>query len=130
MPDTLFKARTRAMYHNHLRRKRKGSGDLGYTMEQLRAVVKEALDEHHLCPYCHGPLTTKTFSIDHADPVSRGGTHTLDNLVVCCADCNNAKGDMTDREFTDLMAVMFDWPAAVRKGTLARLRAGNKMFRS
>jgi 5-methylcytosine-specific restriction endonuclease McrA len=31
-------------------------------------------------------------SIDHVTPLSRGGSHTKDNVVASCKSCNYAKG--------------------------------------
>lgn len=45
----------------------------------------------HRCGYCGRPATT----VDHIHPRSRGGEDTWENLVACCLDCNNAKGDRT-----------------------------------
>lgn len=41
------------------------------------------------CGYCG----TKATTIDHVLPRSRGGTHTWDNCVACCASCNHRKAD-------------------------------------
>ena len=41
------------------------------------------------CVYCSGPAE----SIDHVVPRSRGGTHTWDNVVSSCRQCNVKKGD-------------------------------------
>lgn len=47
------------------------------------------------CPYCGDPVK----EIDHKQPLSKGGEHTLENLQMTCLDCNRSKGDMTDEEF-------------------------------
>ncbi len=41
------------------------------------------------CAYCAGKAET----IDHVVPRSRGGTHTWENCVACCARCNHKKAD-------------------------------------
>jgi len=41
------------------------------------------------CAYCGAPAET----IDHVVPRSRGGTHTWENCVACCARCNHHKAD-------------------------------------
>jgi len=41
------------------------------------------------CAYCGGRAET----IDHVVPRSRGGTHTWENCVACCARCNHKKAD-------------------------------------
>jgi 5-methylcytosine-specific restriction endonuclease McrA len=42
------------------------------------------------CQYCG---SSDSLTVDHILPQSRGGGWTWDNLVTCCAKCNNAKGD-------------------------------------
>lgn len=41
------------------------------------------------CAYCGGKAET----IDHVLPRSRGGQHSWENCVACCADCNHRKAD-------------------------------------
>ena len=51
------------------------------------------LRDNHTCQYCGrvgGNLT-----IDHIIPRSRGGRESWENMAVCCARCNNRKGDRT-----------------------------------
>lgn len=38
-------------------------------------------------------------TIDHLQPLSRGGTTSPDNEVPCCAPCNKAKGSLTVAEY-------------------------------
>lgn len=49
------------------------------------------------CRYCR--TTEGPFHLDHVTPWSRGGEHTLENLVVSCASCNLAKGARTLEEW-------------------------------
>jgi 5-methylcytosine-specific restriction endonuclease McrA len=49
------------------------------------------LRDNHTCQYCGKKSGNMT--IDHIIPKSRGGKETWDNMVVCCARCNNRKGD-------------------------------------
>ena len=61
----------------------------------LRRAVFER--DGRLCRYCG--TATGPFDIDHATPLSRGGTNDLANLVVACSACNGAKGAKTPDEF-------------------------------
>lgn len=45
----------------------------------------------HICAYCSRTATT----VDHVQPRSRGGQDSWENMVACCLDCNNTKGDRT-----------------------------------
>jgi 5-methylcytosine-specific restriction endonuclease McrA len=47
-----------------------------------------------LCPYCCEQMTRDTATIDHIEPISRGGAHTADNLAAVCASCNQSKHAM------------------------------------
>jgi hypothetical protein len=55
------------------------------------------------CWYCGVLLDSsnrkRVPTIDHKIPECRGGDHELDNLVRACAECNLAKGEMTDEEY-------------------------------
>ncbi len=51
------------------------------------------------CVYCLEPFDVRELSIDHKQPVSRGGTDEESNLVAACRRCNRAKGTMTYDEF-------------------------------
>lgn len=64
--------------------------------------------EDHFCPYCHillkkwdgkkkrhGNYTT----VDHINPICRGGTDTDDNLILCCSSCNGHKGHLNWDEY-------------------------------
>lgn len=43
------------------------------------------------CHYCSRCLTIDELQLDHKIPLSKGGDNSFENLVVCCATCNNAK---------------------------------------
>lgn len=60
------------------------------------------------CTYCekqlswnnHGyPEGRGAWEVDHSIPLSRGGTHHLNNLVPACRPCNQVKSNMTASEF-------------------------------
>lgn len=43
------------------------------------------------CYWCNCKLDKKDYHIDHYIPLSKGGKHTLSNLVVSCPNCNHTK---------------------------------------
>lgn len=57
------------------------------------------------CPYCTTTLKKGNRSLDHIEPLSKGGCHSLSNVIVCCRDCNTRK---RDREFADWLATLDD----------------------
>lgn len=52
------------------------------------------------CAYCGEPATV----LDHAQPVSRRGTTTRENLAPSCESCNLEKGSMTAEEYRHFRA--------------------------
>lgn len=45
------------------------------------------------CQYCGTKLTSKTATLDHVLPSSKGGKTSWDNTVIACGPCNSSKGD-------------------------------------
>lgn len=58
------------------------------TQRELVAARAHGCCEYCLCPERFSPTP---FSVEHAVPVSRGGTHHLTNLALSCQGCNNFK---------------------------------------
>jgi 5-methylcytosine-specific restriction endonuclease McrA len=51
---------------------------------------------HHSCAYCGASNVSMTK--DHVVPVTKGGTHTKDNIVPACRSCNSSKGNRPNRK--------------------------------
>jgi len=63
------------------------------------------------CIYCGKPLAQHEMTYDHLFPKSRGGKSTLENYVLSCPDCNNAKSnkpvDVFIRSWSDKRQIRF-----------------------
>lgn len=44
-----------------------------------------------VCPYCDKPMRSPQKSLDHVVALSKGGMHSITNVVVCCKTCNTRK---------------------------------------
>ncbi len=66
--------------------------------------AKEFLEENDEsnCIYCECELTGENATADHIVPISEGGNNCQVNLVVCCQDCNNERGNM---DFSTFMTI-------------------------
>jgi len=51
-----------------------------------------------ICHYCEKSFAKEDLSMDHKTPISRGGSTSKGNLVVCCKPCNNEKKYFTPAE--------------------------------
>lgn len=70
---------------NQNRRKHINNSDV--TTSQLLELNKNA----KVCYWCNKSLKGKKIHIDHYIPLSKGGKHTISNLVVSCSSCNLSK---------------------------------------
>jgi 5-methylcytosine-specific restriction endonuclease McrA len=70
---------------SHKRRTKTKQGDV--TTKQLLELQLNA----KACYWCNCSLGRNMVHIDHYVPLSKGGEHTISNLVVACRKCNLAK---------------------------------------
>jgi 5-methylcytosine-specific restriction endonuclease McrA len=103
----------------------KSRGDAAtFEIEDLKDWI---VDVDKRCYYCTIELDQKNFGVDHAQPLSRAGQNTIENLRACCQKCNLIKGALTESEYKELRQLCEKWDD---KGVslFARLKRGNKFF--
>ncbi len=68
--------------------------------QQSRALSRKniLLRDRNTCQFCGRAFSTSDLTLDHVMPRSRGGRSSWENLVACCYQCNNRKGDRTPEE--------------------------------
>ena len=47
----------------------------------------------YTCQYCNTPYSKQNLTIDHVQPISKGGRTSWDNIVSACNPCNSRKGN-------------------------------------
>lgn len=121
-PQILLEKRLKAIYAGHKTRANSFGKVLDYNLDDLRKMVKFL----GLCPYCRLQMVIENFTFDHMVAVSQGGKFTLDNLLVCCTPCNEAKLAYDSHTWAALLDV-FDRMGNVymKLDFIKRLRAGN-----
>ncbi|MFO1511429.1 MAG: HNH endonuclease signature motif containing protein [Verrucomicrobiota bacterium] len=60
-----------------------------YNIKENRLKVFER--DKYLCHYCKKQLTRFSATLDHIQPVSKGGDHSFDNLVTACLQHNSER---------------------------------------
>ncbi len=100
--------------------------ELPFDLEDLRRHLGKRIGLNAKpCTYCGTAIDILSLSLDHQDPVSRGGSAgLLSNLVECCADCNRLKGPLTRDEFEQLLEFLRTLPPAAQTDLRRRLKAG------
>jgi 5-methylcytosine-specific restriction endonuclease McrA len=68
--------------------------------QQSRALSRKniLLRDRNTCQFCGGSFSAAELTLDHVVPRSRGSHSSWENLVACCYQCNNRKGDRTPEE--------------------------------
>jgi HNH endonuclease len=66
--------------------------------------AENALKEAHrihggMCLYCNKPIAAANLTIDHVEPVSKGGGGSIQNLVIAHKACNQEKGSSAIEAF-------------------------------
>jgi 5-methylcytosine-specific restriction endonuclease McrA len=79
------------------------SAVLENSKEELQKIVEWELSKRELlfnkCVYCQQEFPAKIMHVDHFFPISKGGKHSVENLVISCPSCNCSKGAKDPFEF-------------------------------
>lgn len=117
---------TRSRYDGmRLRLKKKGLPSLDFDLDAFRADVLGVLgseDGSIKCRYCKGIFSLEGISVDHAQPLSRGGSAGLNNLDYPCKRCNDIKGGMNNVEFLKFIEFLEKEIPLARQDVLSRLQ--------
>lgn len=79
--------------HKHVRRARINSCEVKATPKIIEEARKNAGDR---CCYCG---RKSKLTLDHFDPLAKGGAHCISNVVFACSSCNSKKRDLDPFEF-------------------------------
>jgi 5-methylcytosine-specific restriction endonuclease McrA len=103
---------------------RRGFRNLNYDKRRWNdnARLLEKTDGH--CGYCGIKITFREMSatIDHIEPISKGGLDEMSNMVASCLPCNREKANLTLEEYRKLKSaeigseVIFFFEQHVGKG--------------
>ena len=76
----------------HIKKEKQKARDLRKTQWWKQKLTEGA------CYYCQNAFSKEDLTMDHKTPISRGGTSTKGNVVVCCKPCNSEKKYLTPAE--------------------------------
>jgi 5-methylcytosine-specific restriction endonuclease McrA len=98
--------------------------------QTTQAVVRRVLyaRDNYECAYCSARLDRKSATIDHVKPLSRGGTHSWDNVVTACRPCNHKKADKLPMEARMLPKRTPKRPSYVQTAWAGRLELIQKEY--
>lgn len=88
--------KTRMMSRNTAHRRRvreRGGGGVSRS-----DITRWALGREKVCFYCRKECS-EDFQIDHFYPISKGGRHEIENIVISCSKCNRRKSNKDPYDF-------------------------------
>jgi hypothetical protein len=102
--EAIFDEHTKTVYWSMANRvKRKLKLTLPFSYAEYREWVLAAFggnwDSVIQCTYCTRLMNVQTFVTDHREPLKFGGAIGLENLALCCEECNLMKGSMSENGF-------------------------------
>jgi 5-methylcytosine-specific restriction endonuclease McrA len=65
--------------------------------QEIKDLIKNS---NSRCHYCN---SSQEIQIDHYIPLSKGGSHNINNLVVACKECNLAKKDKLPEDWLKII---------------------------
>lgn len=89
----------------------------GITLIDDGTVEVDVFTEHSECPYCGVDMPINAATIDHMQPLTKGGAHSRSNVIACCFRCNTKKGN---KDFSVWLASLPPDRADVVREAIAR----------
>jgi 5-methylcytosine-specific restriction endonuclease McrA len=88
------KERIKGIHYQHIRRARLLSVERTATAKEIKVVKDRA---GGICVYCG--REAELLTIDHFTPITKGGNHSVENLIPCCKPCNSSKNAAIGEEW-------------------------------
>ena len=85
----------RKKLQKHKRRFREQQGKI-----KPNEIRELKIKQNNRCYWCNTSIA-KTYQIDHYYPLSKGGEHLIDNIVLACPHCNMSKHDKDPLEYAN-----------------------------
>jgi 5-methylcytosine-specific restriction endonuclease McrA len=126
LPDTqdaALLARCRRLIHDHKTRARLDGVELDYGLAEIRQLLASS----PCCRWCKLPLAFDV-SLDHVQPIGRGGRHALFNLAAVCRRCQSLKGLLDGGEMEFLLEFLGGLHPTARQDLERRLLAGASRY--
>lgn len=90
--------------HAHAKRKAlKRGNSVGDPMVILAWAKLQKSRKLLTCFWCLRKRSMRNCHFDHIIPLNKGGSHSIENICISCADCNRSKHDKTLKEWNLLL---------------------------
>lgn len=120
--------RSASIYSGMKARAKKELAELPFSLGDFREWLdhKFTQDGTARCEYSGEMVLIENFSVDHRQPIARGGLWGLDNMAICTQKQNLRKGMMTKGEYAIFCSLIIErLPHDVQTSIWRRLEVGD-----
>lgn len=93
------RAHAHVVESRHRRRARKKNNSIGNVAQIAAWEIAWRRSKLVTCYWCKRRVSGKKAHMDHINPLSKGGAHSIENLCISCQPCNSRKHS----------TVLYDW---------------------
>jgi len=128
------KQNTKKVFHKLMKKSSTLRSSLKRRSKEYEVNFKISLDEirnlflgcyGRKCRYCTNKLDIYNIVCDHVYPISMGGSSDVKNLQMICGRCNTRKGNLTNKEFQDLLRWLSKQTETLKVYVLRKLAKGD-----
>jgi 5-methylcytosine-specific restriction endonuclease McrA len=125
--ERILNKRSSAIYGGMKARSNKQAMVMPFTLATFRTWLdtKFDIDGSARCEYSGELLLAENFSVDHRDPISRGGSFDINNLALCTEKHNLRKGNMNYQEYKYFMLHVSGYVHDVQAAIWRKLEVGD-----
>ena len=75
----------------------------GLSLKVIQSIYEENIKQYGTltCYLCLEPIKFGNDTLEHKIPLSRGGSHSKENLTIACMECNRKKNALTEIEYKE-----------------------------
>lgn len=126
-PEKILLKRSLSIYSGMKARAKKVFMEVPFTLAEFRAWLGTKFNSAGAarCEYSGEWILVENFSVDHRQPLSRGGSFAMENLAVCSEKQNLRKGNMTKEEYAELTKHVSRYAPEVQAAIWRKLECGD-----
>lgn len=97
----------------------------------IRAKIRELIYKNAdgKCELCGRKIGYNIMTLDHINPLSMGGSDSVDNLQCTCKTCNNFKGNILPDNFMEGIVRIFMYQMEKKSGNSFRWKMVHRLLK-
>jgi 5-methylcytosine-specific restriction endonuclease McrA len=97
-------ATKKKLYNSLISKRSRWAKENSATPQQIEELITLFIGKP--CFYCKEKLDAKNISLDHINPIAKGGEKSIKNLTIICKRCNIKKGTMRRANYLRLLTFL------------------------